>query len=87
VPDPEGKAAFAPDDTAAASGREGAVAAVPNGEVEVTWPVPAASRVPPLPEFRLRSHQTTAMITTMTMTQIIHSIAKPFCPKREVAVA
>jgi hypothetical protein len=29
-------------------------------------------------EFRFSSHQTMAMIKTMTMTQIIHSIAKPF---------
>ena len=28
--------------------------------------------------FRFNSHQTMAMIKTMTMTQIIHSIAQPF---------
>jgi hypothetical protein len=47
---------------------------------EATLPVPDASRVPAaLPELRFSSHQTIAMINTMTMTQMIHSIAKPFC--------
>jgi hypothetical protein len=36
---------------------------------------------------RFRSHQTTPTITTMTMTQIIQSMAEPFYPRGKVAVA
>jgi hypothetical protein len=52
------------------------VEAVPAGDVTCSVRAAASAAVPR--EFRFSSHQTIAMIKTMTMTQIIHSIAKPF---------
>jgi hypothetical protein len=49
---------------------------VPDGDVTCSVRAAASTAVPR--ELRFSSHQTIAMIKTMTMTQIIHSIAKPF---------
>jgi hypothetical protein len=71
---PTAAAAAEAADVGSSLAADGAVVA-PDGDV--TCSVRAAPAAVPR-EFRFSSHQTTAMIKTMTMTQIIHSIAKPF---------
>jgi hypothetical protein len=55
--------------------RADAIGAVTDGDV-TSWVRAASAAVPR--DFRFSSIQAMAMIKTMTMTQIIHSIAKPF---------
>ena len=57
------------------------VVQVGSGRVGVAAvPVPAADAEPARELLRFSSHQTIATIATMTTSQMIQSIAEPFCP-------
>ena len=55
------------------------VGSVPNRRLAAV-PVPPAEPELLRELLRFRSHQTTATIATMTTSQMIQSIAEPFCP-------